>query len=290
MKNVLKTLIYDRQVSLTLLDATETVNEAARLHGLSPTATVVLGKTLAVMTFMSACLKEKRGEISVSFKGNGEGGNVSVSGDGELFLRGFIERPSAGGETYLEDKASLRAAERACLGESGTITLIREDGYSVPFVGACELPEGGVDEAFEEYFSSSEQLLTRICSEVLPKKEGGCSFAGAVVLQPLPFADAETLKKLPSREKMEEIVRSIASAGLQETADRFFSTKGVGIELREAEYKCRCSREYIGDMLVSLGKAQLEEMIQTDGEIRVHCHYCNKDYVFVAEDVEKLFP
>lgn len=73
MENVLRTLIWDEQVSLTLVDATEIVNEAIRLHGLSRPAALVLGKTLSVMTFMSACLKEETGEVSVSLKGNGRG-------------------------------------------------------------------------------------------------------------------------------------------------------------------------------------------------------------------------
>ena len=64
MENVLRTLIWDEQVSLTLVDATEIVNEAIRLHGLSRPAALVLGKTLSVMTFMSACLKEETGEVS----------------------------------------------------------------------------------------------------------------------------------------------------------------------------------------------------------------------------------
>ena len=60
--------------------------------------------------------------------------------------------------------------------------------------------------------------------------------------------------------------------------------------MREAAYKCHCSKEYLAGVLVSLGKAQLEDILKTDGKIEVHCHYCNKDYRFTQEDVEKLFP
>ncbi|MFQ9738204.1 MAG: Hsp33 family molecular chaperone HslO [Christensenellaceae bacterium] len=62
------------------------------------------------------------------------------------------------------------------------------------------------------------------------------------------------------------------------------------MNLRKAEYKCNCSKEYLSGVLVSLGKDQLKDILREDGEIKVHCHYCNKDYRFTEEDVEKMFP
>ena len=154
MENVLRTLIWDEQVSLTLVDATEIVNEAIRLHGLSRPAALVLGKTLSVMTFMSACLKEETGEVSVSLKGNGRGGKLSVSGNYALRIRGYIDCPQAVTEGGDE--------EAECLGSEGSLTIIRDDGYSRPFVGACALnSSGSVERAFEEYYRISEQLPTQ---------------------------------------------------------------------------------------------------------------------------------
>lgn len=286
MKNILRTLIYGEQISLTLLDATQTVNEAIRLHSLSRPAAIVFGKTLAVMTYMSVCLKEKTGKISVSVKGNGAGGNISVSGDYDLHLRGYIGEPqvkSVAGETDKE-------AELRCLGKNGTLTVIRDDGYSRPFVGACEFsPSGGVDETFEEYYRISEQLPTYIASEVRFDDAGACEFAGAAVLQPLPFADKKTLEKLPSKAQLKKIAGEISSSGLKKCAEIYFSAKEELIKTREAAYKCHCSKEYLAGVLVSLGKEQLEDILKTDGKVSVHCHYCNKDYCFTQEDIKKMF-
>ena len=149
---------------------------------------------------------------------------------------------------------------------------------------------GGVDEAFEEYYRVSEQLPTHIASEVRLDESGACAFAGAAVLQPLPFADAETLERLPSRARLKKITGEISSLGLKKCAEIHFSAKEELLNVREAAYKCHCSKEYLAGVLVSLGKAQLEDILKTDGKIEVHCHYCNKDYRFTQEDVEKLFP
>ncbi len=281
-ENVLRILIYEEQISLTLLDATKIVNEAIRLHALSRSAALVLGKTLAVTTYMSACLKEETGEVSVSVKSDGEGGTISVSGNYGLCLRGYIGDPSACPNT--EDEAR-------CFGRSGTITVIRDDGYSRPFVGACPIPDtGSVDDAFGEYYRISEQLPTYIASEVRLDENGGCAFAGAAILQPLPFAEEETLKKLPKGDELKKIAAEIARLGLKNTAETYFSAGSAKVELRTAAYKCNCSREYLSGVLVSLGKEQLEEVLREDGEVKVHCHYCNKDYRFTQRDVDELFP
>lgn len=280
-------MIYNEQVSLTLADATDTVNEAIRLHGLSRPAAVVLGKTLAVMTFVSASLKEETGDVSVSVRGDGEGGNISVSGNYALRMRGCIDVP----DIPLKDGETEEEMERRCFGDCGTLTIIRNDGYGRPFVGSCEFPKrSGVDEVFEEYYRISEQLPTYIASVTNIDEKGGCAYAGAVVLQPLPFAESGTLERLPSREKLKEIAESVPVLGLEKCAERYFSAKAANFTLREAAYKCNCSKEYLSGVLVSLGREQLKGILREEGEIKVHCHYCNKDYRFTQEDVDKLFP
>ena len=179
MENVLRTLIRDERVSLTLIDATEIVSEAIRLHHLTPSSSIILGKALAAATFMSACLKEETGEISVTVRG--DFGSLCVSGNRKLYVRGYIDS--------VEDWKSCG------FGNKGTFTVVRDDDYSRPFVGMCELPESGdADGAFEEYYRISEQLPTFIATVVELSEEGKCTFASAAVLQPLPFADEKTVR------------------------------------------------------------------------------------------------
>ncbi len=286
MKNVVRTLIFDEQVSLTLLDSTRTVREAIRLHSLSRPSAVALGKALSVMTFMSASLKEEGHAISVSVRGNGEGGEISVSGNGLLQMRGYIGNPAVPeipGETDAE-------AERRCIGTEGSLTVIRDDGYGRPFVGSCLLsPSGEADRSFEEYYRVSEQNPAYIASVVRFSGER-LAFAGAAVLQPLPFAEESVVKKLPRGAELAAIAEKIGELGPEKCARDCFSANSAAFTEREAAYKCNCSREYLSGVLLSLGRAELEDILRTDGEIKVHCHYCNKDYRFTREDVEKLFP
>ncbi len=277
MKNLIRTLVLDGQVSLTLADTTELVCEGIKLHKLSQAAALVFGKTLSAMTFMSACLKEETGEVSLSVKTEGTGEEIGVSGNRRLHLRGFIANPAATG------------TEREVLGEVGSLTIIRDDGYNRPFVGACAFPQnGGVDEAFEEYYRISEQLPTYLATAVKFDETGALAFAGVAALQPLPFADEAVLKK--TREaRLDELLERVERCGVEESVTAFFTPDLAVWEMREAKYQCNCSREYLTRVLVSLGETQMRQIIREDGAVRVHCHYCNTDYEFTEEDADKLF-
>ena len=276
MKNTLRCLILNDQVSLTAIDTTELVKKGIQLHHLSKSAATTLGKVLSCVAFMSAALKEKKGQISVSLKGNGAGGSIGVSGDFAMHLRGYIDEPNANGN------------EQSLLGESGSLTVVRDDGYARPFVGSCAYEKMNVDEAFEEYYRISEQLPTFIGSSVRFNENDELAFAGICVLQPLPFADEKAVEELPKGEALRALTAEMEEKGINGLQERF-SIDGKKIEWKNAVYQCHCSREYLAEVLTSLGEAEMRRIVQEDGQIKAHCHYCNTDYVFKEEDIDGIF-
>ena len=282
MSNLLRTLIFNDEVSLTIADTTEIVREGMRLHNLSSASAYLYGRGMSALTYMSSCLKEETGEISLSLKCDGEAGDMGISGNRALNLRGYIAN------TQIEGGANYESELRA-LGNDGSITIIRDDGYSRPFVGACGFPQQlSMDDIFEEYYRSSEQLPTYIATVVEIDEQGVCVFAGVLALQPLPFASEETLDKVWSLD-LYGILETLKGRTVVEVVKENFQTTSKVWELREARYKCNCSREYLKGVLVTLGEAQLRDIIAQEGAVRVHCHYCNSDYEFTEEDANELF-
>ena len=275
-QNMLRTLVFDGQVSLTLAITSEMVKEGARLHKLSPASMVMLGKALSAMTFASACLKEETGEISLSLKCDGAVGGIGISGNRALRLRGYIENANLGDEKI----------ERF---GNGSLTMIRDDGYSRPFVGACALPEnGGIDEAFEEYYRISEQLPTYLKTAVELNEAGACVFAGVAVLQPLPFSSAKTLEKVKNT-SLDELLVKVKTLGVEAAVSACFEPDQKVWDLRKAEYKCNCSKEYLTRVLVPLGEEELRRIVREEGAVNIHCHYCNHDYAFTDKDLDGIF-
>ncbi len=277
MSHVLRTLIFKEQVSLTVADTTQIVEEGRRRHDLTETSALVFGKAISAMTFMSACLKQEQGEISLSLKSDGTCEEIAVSGNRKLRMRGYIGNTQAQGD------------EKSCLGKNGSLSVIRDDGYNRPFVGSCAIPkDANTDEAFEEYYRLSEQLPTRIKTAVRFTEDGRCDFAGVVGVQPLPFADSETLKKVETLD-LGELLSALETESAERSVKERFDADEAVWDVREAEYRCNCSRKYLSQVLVSLGEEQMRQIIREDGSLKVHCHYCNTDYEFTEKDVDAIF-
>ncbi len=282
MNNVVRTLVFDGQVSLTLADTTAAVRKAIQLHKLSKASAYVFGKALSATTFAAAAMQDEKGEISLAIKSDGEGGDIAVSGNAKLYMRGYIAQTELSGEGAEE-------TEWRALGENGSFTVIRDDGYARPFVGSCTLyPQATIDGAFEEYYAVSEQLPTYIRTCVRFTKRGGCAFAGVAALQPLPFCDEETLRKVREY-SLDDLLALVEKRGITESIRQSFTPEENVWEERGAKYKCNCSRRYLLKVLASLGEREMRQIIREDGAVRVHCHYCNKDYSFTEEDADRLF-
>jgi len=187
MNKLYKTLIYDKQVSLTVMETTDMVNEAIKIHNLNKGAAKTLGGLLTCASYMSGCLKSEVGAISITVKAEGEVGTCSVSGDKDLHIRGYID-----GET--EGKL-----------KGGYMTVIKDDGFFRPFVGTCQLVCDDVSENFMQYFHISEQIPTAVAVGVEIGDDGKCVIAGGVVMQLLPGTSQENMDK--AENKMQNFVK-----------------------------------------------------------------------------------
>ena len=143
MNKLLKTIVFDGQIALSVLDTTDMVNEAIRIHKLSPLSAAALGRTLTVCTFMSSNLKSDEDKLSVTVAGDGVGGKITVCGNGKLNMRGFIDNPQA--ELPLRKDGKLDVG--GCVGK-GRLTVVRSMGLKEPYSGSAELVSGEIAEDF----------------------------------------------------------------------------------------------------------------------------------------------
>lgn len=284
LNKLLKTMIFDGQMSLSVLDTTEMVNDAIKIHNLTPTTAAALGRTLTVCAYMSSGLKNEKDKLSVTVCGNGAGGKITVCGNGQLRMRGCIDNPSVS----LPLKPNGKLDVGGCVGKSGRITVIKSMGLKDPYSGSSEIVSGEIAEDFTAYYAFSEQQPTAIALGVKIGTDGTCVGAGGVIISALPNAEESNLIKA------EEIIKSLSNIStlIEETSAEEVLKKYFGdcvFTEYHPEYKCLCSRDYVSEILLSLGKAELEDIIQKEGKIKVDCQFCNKEYVFNGQDVERMF-
>lgn len=270
MNELYKCLIFDKQVSLSLLKTEDLVNDAVKTHGLDDSSAEILGGLLTACAYMAGCLKNPRGAVSITVKSNDGSATVSVSGDAAGHIRG-----------YIEGNGGLKG---------GSMTVIKDDGFYRPFIGTVELESDDVSKNLEQYFRMSEQIPTAVLIDV--KVSGGeCRAAGGAVMQLMPGVTAENTAKAEAKmQAFQSAAEIFARRGVKEIAGEYFGgERRDGETLLFPEYKCNCSRKKIESVILPLGKSELEKIIEERGKIEVHCHYCNKDYIFFRSDVEKLF-
>ena len=220
----------------------------------------------------------------MSIAGDGVGGKIFASGNGNLDIRGYIDNPKAD----LPLKANGKLDVAGCVGKNGRITVSVSMGLKEPYSGSSEIVSGEIAEDFAAYYAYLEQQPTAIALGVKIGKDLTCVGAGGVIMQTLPFAEEKNI------ERAEEIVKQLSAVsslietkGAEGVIKEFFGD----VEYTEyhPKYRCICNRKYIEEVLVSLGKKELDEIIKEQGQIKVDCQFCNKEYVFSGKDVDKLF-
>ena len=283
MSIIYKSLIFGGEISLAVLDTTKLVNKAIRRHGLTPVAAAALGRTLTATAYLCSWLKEDESSLSVTVNGGGAGGKILAVGDGALNLRGFIENP----EVDLPPRADGKLDVGACVGRTGVITVIRDDGTGIPFVGTSELVSGEIAEDFSAYFLTSEQRPTAIALGVKIGTDGTCLGAGGVFLQPMPFASEEAISYAEKEIAKYGAVSSVIECEGAEAILRAFGVENA--ENRTISFSCRCSRTKAESAVLAMGEAEARAVIKEEGKLSVHCHYCNTDYNFTEIELAELF-
>lgn len=283
VSKIYRALVIGERVSLAVLDTTALVNEAITRHKLSPVAAAALGRSMTATAYLASWLKEESSSLSFLVDGGGAGGKIGVAADGALNLRGYIEHP----DIELPARADGKLDVGGCVGRRGTLTVIRDDGEGIPFVGTSELVSGEIAEDVSAYFLTSEQRPTAIALGVKIGQDGRCLGAGGLFLQPLPFAGDAAIdfvqEKISHYSALSSIIEDSGAQGVLSDFDLKDVTE------REVAFLCHCSRERAESALLSMGKEDALALLSEQGKIVVHCHYCNTDHIFDERDVRALF-
>ena len=285
MNKLYKGLIFDNQLTVAVLDTKDMVNDAVNIHGLSPVTAAALGRAMTVGAFMSSGLKNDTDKLSITIKGDGKGGRITVCGNKNLQMRGSIDNPVL--DLPLKPNGKLDVS--ACVGKVGRLTVVKSMGLKEPYSGSCALVSGEIAEDFAAYYFYSEQQPTAIAVGVKIGKEGKCVGAGGVIVQALPGAKEENLLHAEETVKgLFNISSLLENGSAEEIIYKYFGLKEGEYEKYYPKYECLCSENTVESSLAALGKEELRDIIEKQGKIEVGCEFCKKVYVFDGEKTEEI--
>ena len=67
--------------------------------------------------------------------------------------------------------------------------------------------------------------------------------------------------------------------------------EGFDVEINDTvptEFYCNCSKERVEKALISIGRKDLNELIQEGKDVEMNCHFCNTNYVFSVEELKEI--
>ena len=290
---ILRAMTQDGSARIHVINSTEIVREAARLHHTSPTATAALGRLLTAVSVMGSMLGEKDDNITVSIKGDGEVGGLLAAADYLGNVRGYIQNPAV--DVPLKPNGKLDVG--GAIGK-GMLTVVRDAGGEEPYNGSIELVSGEIAEDIASYYAISEQVPTVCALGVLVGTDCMPIGAGGVIIQLLPFADNETVDLIERNTAYLGNLSKLFADGVSNEEIMATAMKDIPFDIfdeLDVEYRCTCSETRIKDMFHSLGKKKIEEMLaeqEAEGkkrELEVLCRFCGKAYVLDEKQLMDLF-
>ncbi|WP_018663708.1 Hsp33 family molecular chaperone HslO [Heyndrickxia acidiproducens] len=283
---LIKALAYDGQIRAYAAETTETVGEAQRRHYTWPTASAALGRTLTAGAMMGAMLKGDE-KITIKVEGGGPIGAIIVDADAHGDVRGYVTNPQTHFDLNEQGKLDVRRA----VGTNGTLTVVKDLGLRENFSGQVPIVSGELGEDFTYYFATSEQVPSAVGVGVLVNPDNTILASGGFIIQLMPGTDEEIVTALEKRISDTPPISSLIRQGLkpEEILESLLGKDNVNVlETIPVRFECTCSKERFASAMISLGKEELRDMIEEDGQAEAVCHFCREKYHYTRQDLETL--
>ena len=284
---IIKFLAHEGRVSVICANTTKMVEEARKIHDMSPVVTAAFGRLLTITSIMATEMKGSKDKLTVQLKGNGPIGVMIATANNKPIVKGYAVNPVV--ELPLNEFGKLDVS--GAVGYEGYINVVKDIGLKDPYIGISPLVSGEIAEDFANYFVNSEQRNSAVALGVLVDKNG-VRASGGYLINPMPDATEEDIST---------VEQSIFKAGamskmldqnltLEEIAKKITGDEHVEIieDSIVPEFKCDCSKEHMQDALMTIGKEELEDIIEKEGRAELVCHFCNKKYEFNKEELEYI--
>ncbi len=274
---------YVRAFAATTRDLVEYARNA---HNTSPVMTAALGRLLTAGVMMGATMKNDDDLLTIKIEGDGPAGGLVVTADSKGNVKGYAYNPMV----MIPAKPNHKLDVSGAIGQ-GSLQVIKDIGMREPYVGKTELVSGEIAEDLTYYYALSEQTPSSVGLGVLMNKDNTVRQAGGIIIQLMPEASEEVISSLEERLSEITSITALLDEGLlpEGILERLLGDMGLEIEERhECEFSCNCSRERVSKALISIGKDELNSMIDEGKPIEVNCHFCNKNYNFDVDELKEL--
>ena len=283
---IIRATAAEGQIRAFAATTRDLVEYARSAHNTSPVATAALGRLLTAGAMMGIMMKGEKDLLTLKIEGDGPIGGLTVTADSRGNVKGYAFHP----EVMLppNDKGKLDVG--GALG-IGVLSVIKDIGLKDPYVGQTILVTSEIAEDLTYYFATSEQTPSSVALGVLMERDNTVKQAGGFILQMMPGASEEVISALEKRLGEITSITALLDAGNTPEMILEHILGDFGLEILDklpTAFSCNCSEERIEKALISVGKQELQSMIEDGKTIEVNCHFCNKHYPVTVERLKEL--
>lgn len=288
MGRIIRAISDNKTINMIAIDSTDMVEAARNLHHATPVALAALGRSISAAAMMGVMLKEERAKLTLQIKGNGPLGMIVCVADSKGKVKGYVNNPDVD-LPLRESDHKLDVAQ--AVGQEGTISIIRDLGLKEPYIGQYPITSGEIAQDLTEFYAKSEQVPSSVALGVLIDTDYSVKAAGGFIVQLMPDVSEEDI------ETLERNLRGVLSVShmvdeaqqLEQIVEVIMGELGYQIVQEiEAQYECDCNKERIERALISLGRAELEQILEEDAQAELVCHFCNTKYLFSADELRLM--
>ena len=283
---IVRATAADHQLRAFAVTSRDIVEKARAIHNTSPVATAAIGRLLTAASMMGSMMKGENDVLTLQIECGGPIGGITVTADSKANVKGYVNNPNV----ILPPNAQGKLDVSGALGP-GFLNVIKDIGLKEPYNGQTHLVSGEIAEDLTYYFATSEQVPSSVGLGVLMDKDNHVRQAGGFIIQVMPNTDDEVIDKLEERLKEVHSVTDMLDKGMTPEDILSYVLEGMDIEILETvstEYKCNCSKERVSRAIASIGKKDLQDMIDDGEPIEVNCQFCGSHYKFDTEQLKEL--
>ena len=265
---------------------TNMVETAREHHNTSPVATAALGRLLTAGAMMGAMMKGEKDVLTLQIKAGGPLQGITVTADSQGNVKGYVGNPDVCIPANSRGKLDVAGAVGP-----GFLTVIKDMGLKEPYSGQVMLQTCEIAEDLTYYFATSEQVPSAVGLGVLMNKNNTVRQAGGFIVQLMPFAEEEVISRLEQNVQKINSVTSLLEEGHTPESLLEKVLEGFDVQINEktdTRFHCNCSKERVEKALISIGRKELNEMIQEGKEVELNCHFCNTNYTFSVEELKEI--
>ena len=280
-------MTMDGFVKVVAIRSTNMVRRGAQIQMTTPNATAAFGRALTAASMMGNMQKVDNGSMTLQIRGGGPIGTITCVSDATGNVRGCVTE----GNVPLVEKFPGKLDVGATVGTDGTLTVIRDLQMKEPYIGSTPLVSGEIGDDITAYFAQSEQTPTACALGVLVDRDQTVKVAGGYLLQLLPGAPDEIIDKLETGIQRAGAVTTMLDHGMtpEDILGQVCGELGVVfMDTVEVEYKCYCSRDRVTAALISLGREELEQIMEEGKEFPIECQFCDEKYIFTPADIAEI--